>query len=67
MPRPIWSGWTSRSATTEGRVGGTKTFRYLVVPDSAGALTLPAVRYAYFDLAADRYLGAEPAGQRRCR
>jgi tetratricopeptide (TPR) repeat protein len=39
----------------EGRVGGTKTFRYLVVPDSAGALALPAVAYAYFDLAADRY------------
>jgi hypothetical protein len=42
-------------ATTEGRVGGTKTFRYLVVPDSAGALALPAVRYAYYDLATDRY------------
>src|SRR6185437_2079856 len=41
--------------STEGRVGGTKTFRYLVVPDSAGALTLPAVRYSYFDLATDRY------------
>ncbi len=44
-----------RVTTTEGRVGGGKTFRYLVVPDSAGALALPAVRYAYFDLAADRY------------
>jgi len=43
-------------ATTEGRVGGTKTFRYLVVADSAGALALPAVHYPYFDLAADRYL-----------
>jgi hypothetical protein len=40
---------------TEGRVGGTKTFRYLVVPDSVGALALPGVRYAYFDLGADRY------------
>ena len=45
-----------RVATTDGRVGGTKTFRYLVVPDSAGALALPAVSYAYFDLAAQRYL-----------
>ena len=43
---------------TDGRVGGTKTFRYLVVPDSAGALTLPAVSYPYFDLAAGRYLAA---------
>ncbi len=41
--------------TTEGQVGGTKTFRYLVVPDSAGALALPGVHYAYFDLAAARY------------
>jgi hypothetical protein len=41
--------------STEGRVGGTKTFRYLVVPDSAGALALPPVRYTYFDLAGDRY------------
>ncbi|HUR94732.1 MAG TPA: BatD family protein [Gemmatimonadales bacterium] len=41
--------------STDGRVGGTKTFRYLVVPDSAGALALPGVRYGYFDLATDRY------------
>lgn len=41
---------------TEGRLGGTKTFRYLVVPDSAGALALPAVSYTYFDLASNRYL-----------
>ena len=41
--------------TTDGQVGGSKTFRYLVVPDSAGALALPAVHYPYFDLAAERY------------
>lgn len=44
-----------RVATIDGRVGGTKVFRYLVVPDSAGALSLPAVSYAYYDLAASRY------------
>jgi hypothetical protein len=44
--------------TTEGRIGGSKTFRYLVVPDSAGALLLPPVSYPYFDLASDRYLTA---------
>jgi hypothetical protein len=37
-------------STTDGRLGGTKTFRYLVVPDSAGPLTLPAVNYGYYDL-----------------
>lgn len=42
--------------TTDGRVTGSKTFRYLVVPDSAGVLTLPMVSYSYFDLQADRYL-----------
>ena len=40
----------------DGRVGGRKTFRHLLVPDSAGVLALPAVRYDYFDLAAGRYL-----------
>ncbi|HEU4523910.1 MAG TPA: BatD family protein [Gemmatimonadales bacterium] len=47
-----------RVGVTEGRVGGTKTFRYLVVPDSAGSLALPAVSYPYFDLAGGRYLAA---------
>jgi hypothetical protein len=41
--------------TAAGRVGGIKTFRYLVVPDSAGPLTLPAVSYGYYDLAARAY------------
>ncbi|HET8645919.1 MAG TPA: BatD family protein, partial [Vicinamibacteria bacterium] len=45
-----------RVGVTEGRVGGTKTFRYLVVPDSSGALTLPAVSYPYFDLDQAQYL-----------
>jgi hypothetical protein len=40
---------------TDGRIGGTKTFRYLVVPDSVGALLLPGVSYAYFDLGTERY------------
>lgn len=44
-----------RVGATDGRIGGTKTFRFLVVPDSVGALTLPAVSYAYFDLAAHGY------------
>ena len=55
---PISSAWTSRSRPPRAGSAGTKTFRYLVVPDSAGALALPAVHYSYFDLAADRYHGA---------
>jgi len=42
-------------AMTDGRLGGSKIFRYLVVPDSLGVLHIPEVRYAYFDLASDRY------------
>jgi hypothetical protein len=42
-------------STTDGRVGGIKTFRYLVVPDSAGAVTVPAVSYGYYDLTARAY------------
>jgi tetratricopeptide (TPR) repeat protein len=45
-----------RVTGTEGRAGGTKTFRFLVVADSAGLLGLPAVSYPYFDLASGRYL-----------
>jgi hypothetical protein len=48
--------------TTAGRIGGVKTFRYLVVPDSAGPLSLPAVNYSYYDLAAHGYhVAAVPA------
>lgn len=45
-------------STLDGRLGGTKTFRYLVVPDSAGSVTLPAVSYAYYDLGARSYRSA---------
>ena len=47
-----------RVSTVDGRLGGTKTFRYLVVPDSVGPLTLPAVSYAYYDLKDRAYRGA---------
>jgi tetratricopeptide (TPR) repeat protein len=45
-----------RLTSTDGVVGGTKTFRYLAVPASPGAMLLPKVEYAYYDLAAARYL-----------
>jgi hypothetical protein len=44
-----------RVTTLDGRLGGVKTFRYLVVPDSVGPLTLPPVSYSYYDLAARVY------------
>jgi hypothetical protein len=42
--------------STDGQIGGTKTFRHLLVSDSAGVLVLPAIHYQYFDLATGRYL-----------
>lgn len=68
-----------RLAPVQGRVAGSKTFRFLAVPDSAGSFVLPDVRYDYFDtsvgggryqaaLAAPRVLvvapGAEPRAAR---
>ena len=67
---PLWSpprtAWppTVRVYTegTEGtprlqgaRMGGSKRFRFGVVPDSAGSLSLPALEYAYFDPASASY------------
>ncbi len=37
-------------ATSAGLLGGTKTFRHLAVPDSAGVMVLGGLRYPYFDL-----------------
>jgi hypothetical protein len=47
----------------DGLVAGTKTFSYLVVPDSAGAFMLPEVRYAFYDLVARQYGVARAAPQ----
>ena len=38
-----------------GLMAGTKTFNYLVVPDSAGTFLLGEVRYPYYDLRAGGY------------
>jgi hypothetical protein len=37
------------------KVRGTKTFTYILVPQSNGQFTLPAVEFAYFDPDAQRY------------
>jgi hypothetical protein len=44
-----------RMTNASGMLGGTKTFRFLALPDSAGPLRLPELRYSYFDLDAERY------------
>lgn len=48
----VYPGETgTRITARDGRIGGTKTFHYLVMPDSAGSFELAAVRYPYHDLA----------------
>ena len=47
-----------------GRLGGSKTFRYTVVPDSSGPLALPGASYAYYDIATKSFrVTALPAGR----
>lgn len=45
-----------------GVVGGTKVFRYLLVPDSAGSHRIPPPSYVYFDLDSRRYRVLEGDG-----
>jgi hypothetical protein len=52
-----------RFAPQEGRIAGSKTFRFLAVPDSAGNFMLPEVRYPYFDATAGRFEVARSSPQ----
>lgn len=47
----------------DGLIAGTKTFSYLVVPDSAGSFVVPELRYAYYDLDGRHYSMARTAPQ----
>ncbi|HXG43331.1 MAG TPA: BatD family protein, partial [Gemmatimonadales bacterium] len=67
-------GSREQVAVEDGWLGGSKTFRFLVVPDSAGTTLLPALRYSYFDPLRRQYqvatapplpLVAAPAGEGR--
>jgi hypothetical protein len=51
-----------RLAVTDGRLGGTKTFRYLLVPDSAGSTALAPISYTYFDPTSRTYGTARADG-----
>jgi hypothetical protein len=46
---------------SDGWLGGVKTFHFLLVADSAGALGLPPIRYSYFDFGDQRYHQVEGA------
>src|SRR6266571_1454450 len=49
---------TVRVEPRGGRIAGSKTFHYLVVPDSVGSFLLPEMRYAYYDFAVGDYTAA---------
>ncbi|MGH7630589.1 MAG: BatD family protein, partial [Gemmatimonadales bacterium] len=53
-----------RLEVTQGRLGGAKTFRFTVVPDSSGTLGLPGAAYAYYDVAGNAFRTAALAGDR---
>ncbi len=54
---------TVRIISSNGRVAGTKTFRYMAVPDSAGSFLLPTIRYPYFDRGTGQYKVVEVAAR----
>ncbi|MEZ4585768.1 MAG: hypothetical protein R2909_05145 [Gemmatimonadales bacterium] len=45
-----------------GFLGGTKTFRFLLLPDSVGSVALPGLDYAYYDARRDAYREATATG-----
>jgi hypothetical protein len=48
-------GNADSTATRAGRVTGAKRFRFVVVPSQAGVLTVPEVRYPYYDFERQAY------------
>ncbi|NNG15818.1 MAG: hypothetical protein HKM89_04995 [Gemmatimonadales bacterium] len=44
-----------RIQPVDGRIAGSKRFRYLVIPDSAGTMLLPPLVYRYYDTRRRRY------------
>jgi hypothetical protein len=56
--RPYPAESDVRIEPRDGRIRGTKVFRSLVVPDSAGQTGLPDVRYPYYDLGQGTYVVA---------
>jgi hypothetical protein len=69
-PAVLWpAGARAYEEGTEGsarltglRLGGTKKFRFAVVPDSAGSLALPPLEYSYFDPGDGSYRVARAPG-----
>ena len=62
---PVYSsGVEEKIEPSDGKIGGAKMYRYLVVPDSSGTLVLPSVDYPYYDLTGGLYRSASVAAVR---
>jgi tetratricopeptide (TPR) repeat protein len=64
LPRPALSlPWATVTPTDErvrldsgsGRISGSKEYDWIVAPRVAGVQTIPAIRYAYYDVATRKY------------
>ena len=59
LPEPLWPdfiGWrivhspaTSSSEVAGGQLVGSRTYKIILVPETAGELTVPEIRYGYYD------------------
>ena len=60
---PDFSGWrvvespvTVDSQVVAGQIAGTRTYEIALVPEQAGILHIPGIRYPYFDPALEQYI-----------
>ncbi len=68
LPEPVWpefNGWrvvespvTASREVIDGKLVGTRTYRRVLVPESAGELTVPEIRYGFFDPELEAYVQA---------
>ena len=59
LPEPLWpdfTGWrvvqsppTSSSEVIDGQLVGSRTYKIILVPETAGELTVPEIRYGHYD------------------
>lgn len=68
LPEPVWpefEGWRvvespadASREVIDGELVGTRTYRRVLVPQEAGELTVPEIRYGYFDPELEEYVQA---------
>ena len=68
LPEPLWPNFTdwrvvqspttSSSEVVEGQLVGSRTYKSILVPESAGELTVPEISYGYYDPEIGNYVHA---------